>query len=277
MAPAPARSNVSAGATTNVVPTGSAASLTIAGVAAAADNLLVAQIVKMNGTAAPAGPAGWTRQAFASDATGNFSLTTWTFTVTTSGTYSFTWTKAAADPGGNWGGGLTQYSGVDLSCPVGASNVGNGVTVGGTGNKSTFVLPAVTTGTATAMLVAGYAIDTKNKQFAAAGGWLTRIASRNNTNGTPSSGSSDRTQAVAGGSGTNTVTARTSSANYAASVIELHPSITNGVVLVPATMAFATNQGTSPGGQTFTVGNNHATPGCPNVTYASSVGSFSAG
>ena len=227
-----------------------------------------------NGTAAPTGPAGWTRQTLSTNATGNFALTTWTYVVPVTTSASYIWTASSKS---GWAGGITQYSGVDRSCPVGSTSVANGNTKTSGGN-STFSLPTISTLVPNAMVDAAYAVAGKNKTFNAPGGWTARVSSKNNTNGAPSAASSDRLFPLAGTTGAATATVRKVTATpFVADLIELDPVETKGVTLAPVTLSFAAVQGSSPAGLTFTIKNSHLRAGCAAQTYTAAVGSFGAG
>ena len=86
--PGSARAAVSVVSTVNGTPVANSASFSLGGVVVTGGNVLVAHIVKGNGTAAPLGPPGWVRQTLSTNATGNFSLSTWTRVAPASGTFA---------------------------------------------------------------------------------------------------------------------------------------------------------------------------------------------
>ena len=275
LAPAAGHGAVAVVSTTSGAVVAGNANYTIGPVAVTAGNVLVGHVVTANTLAIPTGPAGWNRVAYSSSVTGNFALTTWIYTVPASGSFSYSW---GSSPTTSWAGGITQYSGADSFCPVGATGTASGTSIAAAGKRSRFNLPVVTTLVPNAMLDAGYGAGVKNVGYTVPAGWTARVVSKANTNNTPSAGSADRLQAGVGGSGTYAVTMKAAAGAFVSDLIELDPPDTAGIVLAPGTISFATVQGSSPASQTFTIRNAHLKGGpyCGSQSYTSAV-SFSAG
>ena len=236
-------------------------------------NILVARILISGVATAPVGPnASWTLRTTSSSVAGNCVLTTWTHTVTAGEVGPYVWTIATNQ---DWAGGITQYSGVDLFCPVGATGTSNGTSVT-TGKRSTFALPEITTQVPNAVVDGSYGVAVKNKTFTQPAGWTRLVAARTGAR-PPSAGSANRAQAAVGLTGAaNTVSVNVTANPYVADLIELDPPDTTGVTLAPAALSFATVKGSSPASQTFTITNTHLKNVCPNQTYAAAV-TYSAG